>query len=207
MLVSPSSAARRCAAFTIREEKSVEIKCPSPANRAMAAKPVSPAPAASSRRVWPGCGANLSTIHSPTAREASHTQSRRSSQPGAIRSQMSWLERRYSSRSVGGRVPPWWVAAFFLERAGGRFVLSLAFDFGRTCFRTTDFPLPLMADFVGRLFGAFLARRTFALALLFALRTIPSFPSRWLRDERDYWVKCKVASQICGHAGSAFAGE
>jgi len=103
-------------------------------------------------------------------------------------------------RTVRGRVAPPGAATFFLARAGGRFALSLVFDFGRTCFRATDFLLTLVAVFFGRLFAADLARRNFALVLPFAvaaflpfaLRAIVSSPSR--KGEEDYWVKCRVAS-------------
>jgi len=106
--------------------------------------------------------------------------------------------------TVGGRVPAFGGAAFFLVRAGGRFALSLtfAFGFGRACFWATAFFFALIAVVFGRLFAADLARRNFALVLplalaaflTFALLAIVSSPPRWLRDDRDYWVGCKVAS-------------
>jgi len=85
-----------------------------------------------------------------------------------------------------------------LGLAGARF----AFDFDRACFPATDFLFVLIAVFFGRLFAADLARRNFALILPFALaaflpfalRTILSSPSRWVHDQRGYWVKCEVAS-------------
>jgi hypothetical protein len=80
--------------------------------------------------------------------------------------------------TVGGRVSPSLVAAFFLGRTGGRFVLSLAFDFGRVCFRATDFLFILIAVFFGRLFAADLARRNFALILPFALAAFLPFTLR-----------------------------
>jgi hypothetical protein len=80
--------------------------------------------------------------------------------------------------TVGGRVRACGVAAFFLARAGGRFALSLAFDFGRACFRVTDFLFVLIAVFFGRAFAADLARRNFALVLPFAVAAFLPFVLR-----------------------------
>jgi hypothetical protein len=103
--------------------------------------------------------------------------------------------------TVGGRVPAFGGATFFVVRAGGRFALTFAFGFGRTCFRATAFFFALIAVVFGRLFAADLARRSFALVLplalaaflTFALLAIVSSPPT-VRDERDYWVGRKVAS-------------
>jgi hypothetical protein len=86
--------------------------------------------------------------------------------------------------TVGGRVPACGVAAFFLARAGGRFALSLAFDFGRACFRVTDFLFVLIAVFFGRPLAADLARRNFALVLRFAVAAFLPFALRAIVSSR-----------------------
>jgi hypothetical protein len=93
--------------------------------------------------------------------------------------------------TVGGRVPAFGGATFFVVRAGGRFALTFAFGFGRTCFRATAFFFALIAVVFGRLFAADLARRSFALVLplalaaflTFALLAIVSSPPRCVMNE------------------------
>jgi hypothetical protein len=78
--------------------------------------------------------------------------------------------------AVGGRILAFGAAAFFLARAGARFAfLTFAFSRGRAWLRATAFFFALIADFLGRLFAADLARRNFALVLPFALAAFLTF--------------------------------
>lgn len=87
-VASPRRRDSDLAAATISGAKSVLISRPSGPIARAAAKPVSPVPAASSRIVWPGCGANASSICSDTARDTSHIQLRSRSHPAAMACQV-----------------------------------------------------------------------------------------------------------------------
>ncbi len=76
---------------------SLLISRPSAPISAAASKPVSPAPAPSSSRVWPGCGASARSSHSRTGVAFVSMYSRRRSQPGATASAISRMVRRCSS--------------------------------------------------------------------------------------------------------------
>ena len=86
---SPSSAARRSAAASIRVERSVATSRPLSPISSAARKPVSPGPAAISSTDSPGAGAAISTSPSPTAWEDSHMRSRLRSQPRAAASHIA----------------------------------------------------------------------------------------------------------------------